>query len=76
MLRPMTQTLTLQQAAQRLNVRPKTIHEFVAKKRLSFVGDELLDADEVEKLALLMDKLRTNGIATLVEISSENTKKK
>lgn len=72
----MTQTLTLQQAAERLHVRPKTIHEFVAKKRLRFVGNELLDANEVEKLALLMDKLRTNGIATLVEISSENTKKK
>ena len=48
----MIQTLTLQQAAERLHVRPKTIHEFVAKKRLRFVGNELLDADEVEKLAL------------------------
>lgn len=66
----MSQTLTLQQAAQRLKVRPKTIHEFVAKKRLHFIGEELLDADEVEKLALLMDKLRTDGIATLVNISS------
>ena len=70
----MSQTLSLQQAAQRLNVRPKTIHEFVAKKRLNFVGEELLDANEVEKLALLMDKLRTDGIATLVNISAKDAK--
>lgn len=68
----MSQTLSLQQAAQRLKVRPKTIHEFVAKKRLRFVGEELLDANEVEKLALLMDKLRTDGIATLVKISGKD----
>lgn len=68
----MSQTLTLPQAAQRLKVRPKTIYEFVAKKRLSFVGEDLLDANEVEKLATLMDKLRINGIATLVDISSKN----
>lgn len=68
----MSQTLTLQQAAERLKVRPKTIREFVAKKRLSFVGEGLLDTSEVEKLALLMDKLRADGIATLVNISSKD----
>ena len=69
----MSQTLTLQQAAERLKVRPKTVQEFVAKKRLNFVGEELLDAAEVEKLALLMAKLRTDGIATLVNISSKDS---
>lgn len=67
----MSKTLSLQQAAQRLKVRPKTIHEFVAKKRLHFVDGELLDLDEVEKLALLMDKLRADGIAALVDISGK-----
>ena len=69
---PMKPTLSLLQAAKRLNVRPQTIHDFVAKKRLHLVGVELLDVEEVEKLALLMNKLRTNGIATLVEISGKN----
>ncbi|HWV14354.1 MAG TPA: hypothetical protein VN030_02900 [Cellvibrio sp.] len=68
----MSKTLSLQQAAERLKVRPKTIHEFVAKKRLRFIGKELLDADEVEKLALLMEKLRADGIATLVNISGKD----
>ncbi len=68
----MKRTLSLQQAAQRLNVRPQTLYGFVAKKRLHYVGVELFDAQEVEKLALLMDKLRTNGIATLVEISGQD----
>ncbi|MES2822065.1 MAG: hypothetical protein V4732_00585 [Pseudomonadota bacterium] len=67
----MKPTLSLQQAAQRLNVRPQTVKDFVAKQRLHFVEGDLLDAAEVEKLALLMDKLRTNGIATLVEISGK-----
>jgi hypothetical protein len=67
----MKPTLSLQQAAHRLNVRPQTIHDFVAKRRLHYVDNELFDAAEVEKLALLMDKLRTNGIATLVEISGK-----
>lgn len=70
----MKQTLNLQEAAQRLNVRLQTIHEFVAKKRLHYVEADLFDAEEVEKLALLMDKLRTNGIATLVEISEQKNK--
>ncbi len=70
----MTSTMSLQQAAQRLRVRPQTIHEFVAKERLHFVGYELLDADEVEKLGHLMDKLRTKGIATLVDISGTENK--
>lgn len=67
----MKPTLSLQQAAQRLNVRTQTVKDFVEKKRLHYVDGELFDAAEVEKLALLMDKLRTNGIATLVEISGK-----
>lgn len=67
----MKPTLNLHQAAQRLNVRPQTIRDFVAKSRLHYVDTDLFDAEEVEKLALLMDKLRTNGLATLVEISGQ-----
>lgn len=67
----MIKTLSIQQAAERLSVRPQTVRDFVAKKRLRFVSAELLDADEVEKLALLMEKLRNNGIATLVGISAK-----
>lgn len=62
------QLLSITQAAQRLRVRPDYIRELVRKKRLSFTHGEQLDAAQVEKLAKLMDKLRANGIATLVQI--------
>lgn len=69
------QLLSVTQTAERLRVRAEYVYELVAKKRLSFIHGEQLDAAEVEKLARLMEKLRNNGIATLVEITaqSENT---
>lgn len=63
--------ISIAQAAQRLKVRPDYIAQLVAKGRLQFVGEQQLAADEVEKLAQLMDKLRHNGIATLVNISAQ-----
>lgn len=65
------QLLSITQAAERLRVRPEYVRALVAKKRLSFIHGEQLDAAQVEKLAQLMDKLRTNGIATLVEITAQ-----
>lgn len=65
------QLLSVTQTAERLRVRPDYIHELVAKGRLSFTHGQQLDATEVEKLALLMEKLRKNGIATLVEITAQ-----
>jgi hypothetical protein len=65
------QLLSVTQTAERLRVRPEYVHELVNKKRLTFIYGEQLDAVQVEKLAKLMDKLRNNGIATLVQIVDE-----
>jgi hypothetical protein len=62
------QLLSVTQTAERLRVRPDYVYELVKKKRLIFIHGEQLDAAQVEKLAKLMDKLRNNGIATLVQI--------
>lgn len=66
------QLLSVTQTAERLRVRPDYVRELVAKGRLTFIHGEQLDAAEVEQLAKLMDKLRKNGIATLVEITARN----
>jgi len=65
------QLLSVTQTAERLRVRPDYVHELVAKKRLTFIHGQQLDAVQVEKLAKLMDKLRKNGIATLVEMTGQ-----
>lgn len=65
------QLLSVTQTAERLRVRPDYVRELVAKKRLTFIHGEQLDAAQVEKLAKLMDKLRKNGLATLVEITGQ-----
>lgn len=66
------QLLSVTQTAERLRVRPDYVYELVAKGRLSFSHGEQLDAAEVEKLSMLMEKLRKNGIATLVEITAQD----
>lgn len=63
--------LSVTQTAERLRVRPEYVHELVAKGRLSFSHGEQLDATDVEKLALLMEKLRKKGIAALVDITAQ-----
>ncbi len=68
------QLLSLTQTAERLRVRPEYVRELVAKQRLSFIHGEQFDAAQVEKLARLMEKLRQNGIATLVEITAAGDK--
>jgi len=65
------QLLSVTQTAERLRVRPEYIYQLVQKKRLNFIYGEQLDAVEVEKLAKLMEKLRQNGLATLVEITAQ-----
>ena len=65
------QLLSITQTAERLRVRSDYVHELVRKKRLDFIEGENFDAVQVEKLALLMDKLRQNGISTLVQITDE-----
>ncbi len=69
------QLLSITQTAERLRVRPEYVRELVAKKRLSFSHGEQLDAAQVEQLAKLMEKLRKNGIATLVEITAQHDEK-
>ena len=68
------QLLSITQAAERLRVRPTYVRELVTKGRLSFVHGEQLDAAEVDQLAKLMNKLRHEGLATLVQINSDENK--
>lgn len=70
------QLLSITQTAERLRVRPEYVRALVAKKRLEFIHGEQLDAAQVERLALLMEKLRHNGIATLVEICAQDDPEK
>jgi hypothetical protein len=70
------QLLSITQTAERLRVRPEYVRALVAKKRLDFIHGEQLDAAQVERLALLMDKLRKNGIATLVDICAQQESEK
>jgi len=65
------QLLSITQTAERLRVRPDYVRELVRKNRLTYIHGEQFDAAQVEKLANLMDKLRSNGIATLVQIVDE-----
>ncbi len=63
------QLLSITQTAERLKVRPDYVRQLVAKGRLTFTHGEQLDAMDVERLAKLMDRLRGEGLATLVEIT-------
>lgn len=72
----MTDTLiSLEDAANRLRVRPAYVRELVNKGRLHLTHDQQLVATEVDKLAQLLNKLRSEGIATLVDITAKNTGK-
>lgn len=66
------QLLSINQTAERLRVRPEYVRTLVAKQRLTFVQGEYFEAAQVDALAALMDKLRQNGIATLVDVSGNN----
>ena len=75
--RPMSESLiSPEEAAIRLRVRPAYVEELVKKGRLKFVDNRQLVASEVDKLAELMNKLRNQGIATLVDITAQNAAKK
>ena len=65
------QLLSVTQTAKRLRVRPSYVRELVVKGRLQFVHGEQLDAVEVERLAQLMNKLRGEGLAALVQITDD-----
>jgi len=65
------QLLSITQTAQRLRVRPAYVRKLVAKGRLTFIHGEQLDANDVERLAQLMNKLRGEGLAALVQITAD-----
>jgi hypothetical protein len=68
--------LSIAQTTERLRVRPAYVRELVAKGRLNMTQDEKFDATEVERLAQLMDKLRGEGLAALVQITDDKLDKK
>ena len=63
--------LSVSQAAKRLGVSEKYVHVLVTKQRLVLQGNQFI-AQDVDKLAQLMNKLRQNGIATLGDIVAAN----
>jgi hypothetical protein len=63
------QLLSITQTAERLRVRPEYVRQLVAKGRLTFIHGEQLEANQVERLARLMNRLRGEGLAALVEIT-------
>jgi hypothetical protein len=65
--------LTLTQSAERLGVRPSYVNALVEKKRLKLIDNELFEESEVERLATLMNKLRHQGIVTLVNIADKDS---
>lgn len=68
--------ISVEDAAAVLRVRPTYVRELVKKGRLSFADGGLLVTEDVDKLAVLMDKLRSDGIATLVNITAKNAVKR
>ena len=63
--------LSVSQAGKRLGVSEKYVHVLVTKQGLVLQGNQFI-AQDVDKLAQLMNKLRQNGIATLVDIVAAN----
>lgn len=64
-------TLSLAETAKLLNVRESYVLELIAKDRLNVLSDNRFDAEQVSKLAELLNKLRGNGINALLHAASE-----
>lgn len=67
----MTQGITQEAAAERLNSSEDFVRRMIQKGRL--VPDEqgLLDPERVEDLARLLERLRDNGVGTVIGLIDE-----
>ena len=68
--------MSVEAAAAQLKVSKDYVHQLVRKGRLTWMEENRLDVAQVEKLSQLMNKLRQDGIATLVEIAGNERPKK
>lgn len=62
----MGESISIEEAAVRLETSPAFVHRMVDKGRLSPDGKNRLDAAEVEEFGALLKRLRAGGIATVV----------
>lgn len=62
----MSEQISVDEAAARLEVRPAFVQRMVEKGRLSLAENDQLDAQEVEEFGALLKRLRGSGVATLM----------
>ena len=65
----MSELISIEQAARRLGVSRQFVLTMVGKGRLSPVGVDQLAVAEVDALKTLVDKLKADGIAAMVNIA-------
>lgn len=73
----MKEYIGIEEAAQRLAVRPEFVRQMIAKGRLnvredSAHGESRLEAAEVAELGRLMERLRGTGIAAMVNAAGDD----
>lgn len=71
----MSDTLSLTETCQRLSASEDFVATMVQKQRLTPLPGYRFDAAEVESLAELLQRLRTGGIATMVDVAAQSPDK-
>ena len=67
----MSDLIDVAMAAKRLSVSRAFVNTMIAKERLTLLPDKRLRLSEVDELAVLVAKLREQGIATMVSAAEE-----
>ncbi len=67
----MTEGITQQAAAERLNSSEDFVRRMIQKGRLVPDEEGLLDPERVEDLAQLLSRLRANGVGTVIGLIGE-----
>ncbi|WP_347329991.1 hypothetical protein [Marinimicrobium locisalis] len=67
----MTQGITQKAAAERLNSSEDFVRRMIQKGRLVPDEEGRLDPERVEDLARLLDRLRANGVGTVIGLIGE-----
>jgi hypothetical protein len=64
--------IRIEEAARRLSVSPEFVRQMIVKGRLDTHGEDLLAAGQVAELGRLMERLRGQGIAAMVNAAGED----
>ncbi|HEY7883801.1 MAG TPA: hypothetical protein VIC08_02525 [Cellvibrionaceae bacterium] len=67
----MSDLIDVAMAAKRLGVSREFVNTMIDKGRLTLLPDKRLSLTEVDKLAVLVAKLREQGIATMVSAAGD-----